>query len=318
MLLVGTTFWVSASATSSSGVTEQACADEQAFRSTSFSTTTSVRIQNDRSDVVTTYWLNYDGQRVFYNTLPPGYYVPQQTFATHPWLIVAGSGACLGIFVATPSAGTILLTSTPSAPRALSVVAGPAAGEVSLTWQAPQTDSGHVVTSYRIHRGTSADAQSLVATVGSGASFRDTGLANGATLHYRVTAVNSQGESGKSNNAFATTFATPGAPRDVRAAPGSDAGSAIVTWSPPASSGGTPVTAYVVLRGTPGTQPTFLAEVGNVGSYVDRDLDLLQNYEYVIRARNLVGEGGSSLSSCTKPFPWLAELGSSCSFPSPP
>jgi len=70
---------------------------------------------------------------------------------------------------------------------------------VSLTWNA---SSG--ATSYHVKRATVSGGP--YTTVGSptSTSFTDTGLTNGTTYFYVVTAVNSAGESGNSNQASAT------------------------------------------------------------------------------------------------------------------
>ncbi|MFT3697804.1 MAG: hypothetical protein QM831_31985 [Kofleriaceae bacterium] len=54
---------------------------------------------------VTIYWLDFKGERVWYNTLEAGQSYTQQTFVTHPWVIVDDEGHCLDQLVAT-EAGT--------------------------------------------------------------------------------------------------------------------------------------------------------------------------------------------------------------------
>ena len=93
---------------------------------------------------------------------------------------------------ATPRAPTI-----PPAPTGLSATAGN--GQVSLTWNA---SSG--ATSYRVKRATtSGGPYTTIATV-TGTSFTNTGLTNGTTYFFVVSALNSAGESGNSNQSSAT------------------------------------------------------------------------------------------------------------------
>lgn len=54
---------------------------------------------------VSIYWLDFKGERVLYNTLAPGESYSQQTFVTHPWVILDADGRCLDQLVAT-AAGT--------------------------------------------------------------------------------------------------------------------------------------------------------------------------------------------------------------------
>jgi len=85
----------------------------------------------------------------------------------------------------------------PPAPTGLTATAGNA--QVSLAWSA---SAG--ATSYNVKRGTATGGP--YTTVGSPAttSYGDTGLTNGTTYYYVVTAVNTSGESGNSNQASAT------------------------------------------------------------------------------------------------------------------
>jgi fibronectin type 3 domain-containing protein len=90
-------------------------------------------------------------------------------------------------------------TSTPpAAPTGLTATAGN--GSVGLTWNASAR-----ATSYSVYRGTAPGAEGATA-IGTAASnsFTDTGLTNGTTYYYKVTASNSAGTSASSNEASAT------------------------------------------------------------------------------------------------------------------
>jgi hypothetical protein len=84
----------------------------------------------------------------------------------------------------------------PAAPTGLSATTGN--GQVALTWTA---SSG--AASYNIYRGTGSGQESKIASGVSGSSFTDTSFSNGTTYYYEVTAVNTGGESGRSNEAIA-------------------------------------------------------------------------------------------------------------------
>jgi titin len=78
-----------------------------------------------------------------------------------------------------------------------------------------------------------------------------TGLANGTTYRFTVKAVNAAGTSAPSVEAAAkpTTASTaPTPPRNLAALAGNT--TAKLTWTAPASNGGTPVTGYNVYKGT--------------------------------------------------------------------
>ena len=105
------------------------------------------------------------------------------------------------VYVATQNSlvvyGLLPSSGPPPVPANLSATAGNA--QVSLSWTA---SSG--VSSYHVKRATVTGGP--YTTIGSpiSNSFTDTGLANGTTYFYVVTAVNSSGESGNSNQASAT------------------------------------------------------------------------------------------------------------------
>jgi fibronectin type 3 domain-containing protein len=87
--------------------------------------------------------------------------------------------------------------SAPAAPGTLSVVAGNAGA--TLSWSASATGSP---TSYNVYRGTKSDGEAVAAvgtTAGGTTRFTDTGLHNGTTYFYFVTAVNAVGGSPTTN-----------------------------------------------------------------------------------------------------------------------
>jgi PKD repeat protein len=102
---------------------------------------------------------------------------------------------------ASPIAGT-----PPGAPTGLTASAGNA--QVSLSWTAPSSNGGVAITSYRVYRGTASGGETLLSTGGCSGlgvvlSCTDTGLTNGQTYYYKVSAVNSLGEGAQSNEASA-------------------------------------------------------------------------------------------------------------------
>ena len=60
---------------------------------------------NQTKQSVSIYWLDFKGERVWYNTLAPGESYSQQTYVTHPWVVIDADGKCVAQLVAT-AAGT--------------------------------------------------------------------------------------------------------------------------------------------------------------------------------------------------------------------
>ncbi|PYU46873.1 MAG: hypothetical protein DMG54_02110 [Acidobacteria bacterium] len=105
----------------------------------------------------------------------------------------AGESANSAEVSATPTAPI----TPPAVPTGLQATAGNA--QVNLTWNA---SAG--ATNYHLKRSTTAGSGYTQIGAPTTANFADSGLANGTTYYYVVTAVNTAGESGNSNQASAT------------------------------------------------------------------------------------------------------------------
>ncbi|HKZ49204.1 MAG TPA: kelch repeat-containing protein [Thermoplasmata archaeon] len=174
----------------------------------------------------------------------------------------------------------------PGAPRNLTAI--PGAGQVTLTWESP----GFPVLNYTIYRGLSLGGEVYLVTLGDVLIYLDTGLVNGQTYFYRVTATNGTGEGPPSNEAWATPATIPGPPRNLVASAG--AAQIALSWQPPTDDGGSAVTNYTIYRGlAPGTA-IYLVRIGNSLVYVDGGVGPGQTYYYQVTAVNDQGEGPPS------------------------
>ena len=110
---------------------------------------------------------------------------------------------------AAESATPMAPPSVPDAPTGLTASAGDS--EVSLTWTAPASDNGSPVASYNVYAGTSAGGENYdtpAATV-SGTSATVTGLTDGTTYYFVVTAVSDAGEGPASDESSAMPAVPP-------------------------------------------------------------------------------------------------------------
>lgn len=183
-----------------------------------------------------------------------------------------GTGAASGASNAVTAAGV------PDAPTTVSATAGNASATV--TWTAPN-DNGSTITGYTVI--WSGGTQSC-----SGSPCLVTGLTNGTSYAFTVTATNGVGTgpaSGASNSV--TPAAVPDAPTNVSATAGN--ASATVTWTAPNDNGIT-ITGYTVTwsGGTKSCSgsPCTVTSLTNGTSYT-----------FTVTATNAVGTGPASAAS---------------------
>lgn len=85
--------------------TSLSCHDERNLRSVQGNVHTSMKFINHSNQEVRSYWLDYNGRRVFYKAIPPNGNYTQPTFQTHPWVITDQRDNCINIYISNqPSA----------------------------------------------------------------------------------------------------------------------------------------------------------------------------------------------------------------------
>lgn len=197
--------------------------------------------------------------------------------------------------------GTIGAATVPSAPQALQATGGNA--QVALTWS-PGSSGGSAITAYKIYRSTTSGAETLLASpAGTGTSYTDSTAVNGTPYFYEVSAVNAIGESVLSNEATATPAAAPTAPTAPQSL-GATAGDSQVSlsWSVPASNGGSAITAYKIYRSLTTGAETLLASPAGTGLvYVDVTAANGTAYFYKVAAVNAVGTSALSNEASATP-----------------
>jgi Right handed beta helix region/Fibronectin type III domain len=177
-------------------------------------------------------------------------------------------------------------------PAPTNLVATPGNGQVSLSWNA---SSG--ATSYNVKRSTTnGGPYTTIATGVTATNFTNTQLVNGTTYFFVVSAVNSAGESGNSNQASATPLGTPpAAPTGLTASPGN--GQVTLNWN--ASSG---ASSYNVKRSTTSGGPyTTIATGVTSTSFTNTGLTNGTTFFFVVSAVNSAGESGNSNQASATP-----------------
>ena len=178
-----------------------------------------------------------------------------------------------------------------TAPTGVSATAGDA--QASVTWTAPASDGGSAITSYTVI--TNPAHVGPFPTGNTTPSATITGLTNGQAYTFTVTATNGEGEgpaSAPSNSVTPTPAATvPGAPTGVSATPGDTL--VQVTWTAPASDGGSLITGYTVYPNPADVPPV---PAGTTTATVT-GLTNGTPYTFTVTATNSVGEGPASAAS---------------------
>jgi fibronectin type 3 domain-containing protein len=194
-----------------------------------------------------------------------------------------------------PSANSAEVNATPmppppSAPAGLQAIAGNT--QVDLTWTA---STG--ATSYHAKRSTANGGPYTQVSAPTAANFTDTGLTNGTTYYYVVSALNSAGESANSSEASATP-AAPATPPPAPTGLEATAGNAQVSLTWAASAG---ATSYPAKRSTTSGGPYTQVAVPTATSDTDTGLSNGTTYYYVVSALNAAGESANSAEVSATP-----------------
>ena len=182
------------------------------------------------------------------------------------------------------SSGSSVSGSAPSAPTEVEMTAGNE--RITIQWKAVSGAS-----SYNIYWSespvVSLDTAKKIADISN--PYIHTGLTNGATYYYVVTAMNSYGESSKSAEVSITLNDAPPAPAGV-ATMGGD-GQVVITWNPVEKA-----TAYSIYwSNTSGLRAGGGSRIADVTSpYTHGGLSNGSSYYYVVTAVNDYGESSAS------------------------
>jgi fibronectin type 3 domain-containing protein len=209
------------------------------------------------------------------------------TMATNRNALFASLLSLLSFVVLGEVSASAAVPAAPANPAA----AAPIETQVELSWTA---SSG--ATSYNIYRGTSPSNETQVKSGITTTTYEDTGLNNGQTYYYGITAVNNSGESSKSNVSVITV---PEGPTGVTATPGDSQVS--LTWN--ASTG---ATSYQVYRDTLGGAGGAARFPVTGTSFTDTGLVNGTLYYYEIGAINSSGQNYSNVSPTSPVTPVAA------------
>ncbi len=183
------------------------------------------------------------------------------------------------------SAVTPIPPAVPGAPTGATATAGDA--QAAVSWAVPAFDGGSAITGYTV---ISSGGQGC--TTGGALTCTVLGLTNGTSYTFTVTATNAVG-TGPASTASGSVMpiGVPGAPTGVNATAGN--AQATVSWTAPASNGGSAITGYTVTS-SPGAKTCVTTGALNC------NVTGLTNgtpYTFTVNATNVIGTGAPSVPS---------------------
>jgi M6 family metalloprotease-like protein len=183
-----------------------------------------------------------------------------------------------------------------SAPTIGSATAGTLSATVS--WTAPSSSGTYPITGYRVTAYYSLILFTTRTFTSTATTQVVTGLSGGTSYTFRVAAITQGGvgaNSAASNSVTPAAATAPGAPTIGTATKG--AGSATVTWTAPASDGGSAITGYHVTPYVGATAQTVRVFNSTATSQVVASLTNGTAYTFKVAAVNAVGTGTQSAAS---------------------
>ncbi len=193
------------------------------------------------------------------------------------------------------NAVTVTPATVPAQPFGLTTSRGD--GTVTVNWTAP-ANGGDPITGYSL--AGSPGGATCTPSPATATTCTFTGLTPGNAYKFNVTAANSVGTGASSfSTAFVTVVSSPDAPTGLTTTRGD--GSAQLTFSPPAGTGGTPITGYEY---TTDGGTTWLPLVTTGASTLTATVTGLANgvpATIAVRAKNVVGNSTASSTSTVTP-----------------
>jgi hypothetical protein len=193
--------------------------------------------------------------------------------------------------------GTARCSAVPSTPTNFTATAS-SSSAIGLNWSAVTPPANCTVSSYSVYGGTTANPTALIATVTSGTSYTNTGLAASTLYYYAVNANDSEGASAAAQAqtmtlANTSCSAVPSAPGNLTATASSS--SAIgLSWTAVTAPANCTISSYTVYGGTTANPTTVVASGVTGTTYSNTGLAASTTYYYLVKAVDMFGSSAAS------------------------
>ena len=227
------------------------------------------------------------------NTLPGGLSISENTI-TGTLTTQANTTSLITATSATTNrtATRTLLFYVKTVPNAPTIGTATVTGSTTATvaFTAPVYDGNSPIIQY-----IATSSPGNITATGSSSPINMTGLTTGTSYTFTVKAVNAAGQSNASSSSNSiTTYSISGAPT-IGSATATSSTTASVSFTAPASNGGTPITSYTAVS-SPGNITGTLSQAGS-GTINVSGLTPGTTYSFTVYATNSVGNSSSSSSS---------------------
>ena len=193
-----------------------------------------------------------------------------------------------------------LPATTPGAPTNLMATSSGSTTTIVLSWTPPTDTGGATVTGYKIERSANGSTgwMEVVANTGNINAYSHTGLTDDETIHYRVFAINSEGQGATASSVAQATvgvepITAPGAPTDLTATASGSTTTIVLSWTPPVDTGGDTITGYKIESSADGATGWMevVADTGDANTYSHTGLADGETIHYRVFAINSEGAG---------------------------
>jgi hypothetical protein len=222
-------------------------------------------------------------------------------------VLLVGGTATGAMAAGTSASAPSARQGTPTVPGApTGLTAAPGNGIATLSWSSPGSDGGSPVDGYVVEGGTSPAGGGIEDNVG-GHTATIGGLTNGTAYYFRVHAQNAYGDGASATVTVAPQVTSqgpgsvPGSPTGLKASSGD--GFIALSWSPPTSTGGSPVTGYHVYLGYSSSFVGAREFTTSGPSFRLTDASNGSQYYIKVTALNAAGEGPATPVTSVIPVP---------------